>query len=424
MEVLCTTERAENMGTPVFLRISKKKKQSSYLNECIQHFSLTQLIGVVLYLRCLTLSPTRTLSDNATEHPGKVIRCARRFEDVWDFNSCGKTILRHIEQIMMPWDCKRSFVYWQLVAWGAAKAKLHLFTRLRGVRPSLSLLLPLIESLYHSLSPSRQALSYHCILVSIISLWRYYATFSTNVFSASCGLYRVDYVWMTIWYMMVRTRSRSIRIQTILQLKIRVSSGQIGFEIHAAVQIPQVLRGGIVVRTCAFFLPYACATTMISSAWIFCEVKYFLASKIFSATTILTKRLTSVTYSGSIGRFRIRFIYHCLTGCTQECIMMFSTKIYHLLGLIFRSSFCVVTSCLLFSSEAPSPRALDQAGMMPPAPPDPHIKYLWNESVDISDMAGIEQSDMLQLRIMLGIEVCTAWFSRVHLIHLFWKASK
>ncbi|VDM75353.1 unnamed protein product [Strongylus vulgaris] len=44
--------------------------------------------------------------------------------------------------------------------------------------------------------------------------------------------------------------------------------------------------------------------------------------------------------------------------------------------------------------------------MMPPAPPDPHIKYLWNESVDISEMAGIEQNEVLQLRIMLGIEVC------------------
>ncbi|KIH64227.1 hypothetical protein ANCDUO_05462 [Ancylostoma duodenale] len=65
------------------------------------------------------------------------------------------------------------------------------------------------------------------------------------------------------------------------------------------------------------------------------------------------------------------------------------------------------------SSEAPSPRALDQPGMVPPAPPDPHIKYLWNESVDISDMAGIEQNDMLQLRIMLGIErISTETLSR------------
>ncbi|RCN45791.1 hypothetical protein ANCCAN_08180 [Ancylostoma caninum] len=51
--------------------------------------------------------------------------------------------------------------------------------------------------------------------------------------------------------------------------------------------------------------------------------------------------------------------------------------------------------------------------MVPPAPPDPHIKYLWNESVDISDMAGIEQNDMLQLRIMLGIErISTETLSR------------
>ncbi|KHJ99746.1 hypothetical protein OESDEN_00255 [Oesophagostomum dentatum] len=61
-------------------------------------------------------------------------------------------------------------------------------------------------------------------------------------------------------------------------------------------------------------------------------------------------------------------------------------------------------------SDAPSPRGIDQVGMMPPAPPDPHIKYLWNESVDISDMAGIEQNDMLQLRIMLGVEVCSLTF--------------
>lgn len=64
-------------------------------------------------------------------------------------------------------------------------------------------------------------------------------------------------------------------------------------------------------------------------------------------------------------------------------------------------------------SDAPSPRPLDQSGMMQSAQPDPHIKYLWNESVDISEMAGIEQSDMLQLRMMLGIErISTETLSR------------
>ncbi|KJH48990.1 hypothetical protein DICVIV_04889 [Dictyocaulus viviparus] len=67
----------------------------------------------------------------------------------------------------------------------------------------------------------------------------------------------------------------------------------------------------------------------------------------------------------------------------------------------------------LFSSEAPSPRLLEQGGIMPPAQPDPHIKYLWNESVDISEMSGMEQNDMLQLRIMLGIErISTETLSR------------
>ncbi|KAK6763635.1 hypothetical protein RB195_024087 [Necator americanus] len=67
----------------------------------------------------------------------------------------------------------------------------------------------------------------------------------------------------------------------------------------------------------------------------------------------------------------------------------------------------------LDDSEAPSPRPTDQTGMIPPAPPDPHIKYLWNESVDINDMAGMEQNDMLQLRIMLGIErISTETLSR------------
>ncbi|KAJ1354175.1 hypothetical protein KIN20_011017 [Parelaphostrongylus tenuis] len=64
-------------------------------------------------------------------------------------------------------------------------------------------------------------------------------------------------------------------------------------------------------------------------------------------------------------------------------------------------------------SDAPSPRVLDQSGMMQSAQPDPHIKYLWNESVDISEMAGIEQNDMLQLRMMLGIErISTETLSR------------
>ncbi|WKY15120.1 hypothetical protein Q1695_000547 [Nippostrongylus brasiliensis] len=54
--------------------------------------------------------------------------------------------------------------------------------------------------------------------------------------------------------------------------------------------------------------------------------------------------------------------------------------------------------------DAPSPCAVDQSGLMLPTPPDPIIKFLWNESVDIGDMAGIEQSDMLQLRMMLGME--------------------
>ncbi|PIO62446.1 hypothetical protein TELCIR_15990, partial [Teladorsagia circumcincta] len=54
--------------------------------------------------------------------------------------------------------------------------------------------------------------------------------------------------------------------------------------------------------------------------------------------------------------------------------------------------------------DASSPCILDQGGLMTQQPPDPHIKFLWNESVDINEMAGIEQSDMLRLRIMLGIE--------------------
>ncbi|VDK51921.1 unnamed protein product [Cylicostephanus goldi] len=65
------------------------------------------------------------------------------------------------------------------------------------------------------------------------------------------------------------------------------------------------------------------------------------------------------------------------------------------------------------SSDAPSPRITDQSGLMPPAPPDPHIKYLWNESVDVSEMGGIEQNEVLQLRMMLGIErISTETLSR------------
>ncbi|KAK5967224.1 hypothetical protein GCK32_000237, partial [Trichostrongylus colubriformis] len=54
--------------------------------------------------------------------------------------------------------------------------------------------------------------------------------------------------------------------------------------------------------------------------------------------------------------------------------------------------------------DAPSPCTIDQGGIMGQQPPDPHIKFLWNESVDISEMAGVEQNDMLRLRIMLGME--------------------
>ncbi|VDO62124.1 unnamed protein product [Haemonchus placei] len=54
--------------------------------------------------------------------------------------------------------------------------------------------------------------------------------------------------------------------------------------------------------------------------------------------------------------------------------------------------------------DAPSPCTLDQTGLLAHQLADPHIKLLWNESVDISEMVGIEQSDMLRLRIMLGIE--------------------
>lgn len=62
------------------------------------------------------------------------------------------------------------------------------------------------------------------------------------------------------------------------------------------------------------------------------------------------------------------------------------------------------STCSTESLDAPSPIALDQSGIMPPVAPDPNIKFLWNESVDISEMAGIEQSDMLQLRMLLGME--------------------
>ncbi|CAI4226327.1 unnamed protein product [Auanema sp. JU1783] len=71
----------------------------------------------------------------------------------------------------------------------------------------------------------------------------------------------------------------------------------------------------------------------------------------------------------------------------------------------FDDGFCTT------SSDAPSPRAGlggsssdDGAMSSVPYQPDPQIKYLWNDSVDIGDMIGLEMNDMMQLRIMLGVE--------------------
>ena len=37
--------------------------------------------------------------------------------------------------------------------------------------------------------------------------------------------------------------------------------------------------------------------------------------------------------------------------------------------------------------------------------PDPNIRQLWNGSVDIGDLDELEQNEMLQLKIALGLEV-------------------
>ncbi|KIH49946.1 hypothetical protein ANCDUO_19979, partial [Ancylostoma duodenale] len=59
-------------------------------------------------------------------------------------------------------------------------------------------------------------------------------------------------------------------------------------------------------------------------------------------------------------------------------------------------------------SAGPFAAALDRHESASPAPPDPHIQRLWNESLDINDMAIMEQNDMTQLRTMLGIERISA----------------
>ncbi|KIH49945.1 hypothetical protein ANCDUO_19978, partial [Ancylostoma duodenale] len=59
-------------------------------------------------------------------------------------------------------------------------------------------------------------------------------------------------------------------------------------------------------------------------------------------------------------------------------------------------------------SAGPFAAALDRQESVSPVPPDPHIQRLWNESLDINDMAIMEQNDMTQLRTMLGIERISA----------------